>query len=139
MNQLMSVAGFDRRDLRMLWSLFKLTLTDRYLGSRLGLIWAVLSPLLLMGMFTFVFTFVFPGRIPGRDNPLASTTFCFITSAYGVPITYMLYVDAFGYARRGISGSLAIDAVTGIVASVLLGAMLVWLRRRNVGHEKAAA
>jgi PAT family beta-lactamase induction signal transducer AmpG len=26
----------------------------------------------------------------GRDNPLASTTFCFITSAYGVPISYML-------------------------------------------------
>jgi MFS transporter, PAT family, beta-lactamase induction signal transducer AmpG len=73
----------------------------------------------------------------GRDNPLASTTFCFITSAYGVPITYMLYVDAFGYARGGISGSLAIDAVTGIVASVLLGGMLWWIRRRAVGGDKA--
>ena len=35
----------------------------------------------------------------GRDNPLASTTFCFIASAYGVPISYMLYIDAFGFAR----------------------------------------
>lgn len=65
----------------------------------------------------------------GRDNPLASTTFCFIGSAYGVPISYMLYVDAFGFARGGIAGSLATDAITGIVASVLLGLMLLWLAR----------
>ncbi len=68
----------------------------------------------------------------GRDNPLASTTFCFIGSAYGVPISYMLYVDAFGFARGGIAGSLAIDAVAGILASVALGGMLVW-----VGHGQA--
>jgi PAT family beta-lactamase induction signal transducer AmpG len=66
----------------------------------------------------------------GRDNPLASTTFCFIGSAYGVPISYMLYVDAFGFARGGIAGSLAIDAIAGILASVALGGMLVWLARR---------
>ena len=66
----------------------------------------------------------------GRDNPLASTTFCFIGSAYGVPISYMLYVDAFGFARGGITGSFAIDAITGILASFLLGAMLLWLSRR---------
>ena len=69
-------------------------------------------------------------EVIGRDNPLASTTFCFIGSAYSVPISYMLYVDAFGYAHGGIAGSLAMDAVTGIVASVLLGVMLVWLSRR---------
>jgi MFS transporter, PAT family, beta-lactamase induction signal transducer AmpG len=67
----------------------------------------------------------------GRDNPLASTTFCFLGSAYGVPISYMLYVDAFGYARGGISGSLTIDAVTGIVSSVLLGLMLFALARKS--------
>jgi PAT family beta-lactamase induction signal transducer AmpG len=66
----------------------------------------------------------------GRNNPLASTTFCFISSAFMVPISYMLYVDAFGFAHGGISGSLAADAITGIVASVLLGAMLLWLARR---------
>ena len=63
----------------------------------------------------------------GRDNPLASTTFCFIGSAYGVPISYMLYIDAFGFARGGIGGSMALDAITGMLASLLLGAMLVWL------------
>ncbi|MGO9326028.1 MAG: MFS transporter [Terracidiphilus sp.] len=67
----------------------------------------------------------------GQNNPLASTTFCFLGSAYGVPISYMLYVDAFGYARKGISGALGVDAVTGIVASVLLGLMLYSLARRS--------
>jgi PAT family beta-lactamase induction signal transducer AmpG len=67
----------------------------------------------------------------GRDNSLASTTFCFIGSAYGVPISYMLYVDAFGFHHGGIGGSLAVDAITGIVASVLLGAMLYWFAQRS--------
>jgi PAT family beta-lactamase induction signal transducer AmpG len=71
----------------------------------------------------------------GRDNPLASTTFCFISSAYGVPISYMLYVDALGFRRGGIAGSFAIDALAGIAASVLLGTML-WAMSRS---QKALA
>lgn len=67
----------------------------------------------------------------GQNNPLASTTFCFLGSAYGVPISYMLYIDAFGFARGGMSGALAIDAVIGIVASALLGAMLFSLTRKS--------
>jgi PAT family beta-lactamase induction signal transducer AmpG len=72
----------------------------------------------------------------GQNNPLASTTFCFLGSAYGVPISYMLYVDAFGYARKGISGALGIDAVTGIVASVLLGALLFSLGRKSKSFSR---
>jgi PAT family beta-lactamase induction signal transducer AmpG len=67
----------------------------------------------------------------GRDNPLASTTFCFIASAYGVPISYMLYVDAFGFRHGGIAGSLATDAGAGMIASILLGIMLFWITRRS--------
>ena len=67
----------------------------------------------------------------GQNNPLASTTFCFLGSAYGVPISYMLYIDAFGYSRKGIFGALGIDSITGIVASVVLGLMLYSLARRS--------
>src|SRR5271156_3619624 len=67
----------------------------------------------------------------GRDNPLASTTFCFIGSSYGLPISYLLYVDAFGYDHGGITGSLAIDALTGILSCALLGLMLLWLSRKS--------
>ncbi len=66
----MMLAGFDRRDCGMLLSLFRMALSDRFLGSSLGLIWAILSPLMLMGIFVFVFTFVFPSRLPGRDGAL---------------------------------------------------------------------
>jgi high-affinity Fe2+/Pb2+ permease len=48
----------------------------------------------------------------------------------------MLYVDAFGYARKGISGALGIDAVTGIVASVLLGALLFSLGRKSKSFSR---
>jgi ABC-type polysaccharide/polyol phosphate export permease len=67
----MTLLGFDRRDARMLVNLFRMALGDRFLGSALGLIWAVLSPLMLMGIFCFVFTFVFPNRLPGRDGTLS--------------------------------------------------------------------
>jgi ABC-type polysaccharide/polyol phosphate export permease len=66
----MTMTGFDRRDLRMLFSLFRMNLTDRFLGSSLGLIWAVLSPLLLMGTFCVVFAFVFPSRLPNTEGSL---------------------------------------------------------------------
>jgi ABC-type polysaccharide/polyol phosphate export permease len=66
----MNFLGFDRRDAGMLINLFRMSLGDRFLGSSLGLIWAVLSPLMLMGIFCFVFTFVFPNRLPGRDGSL---------------------------------------------------------------------
>jgi MFS transporter, PAT family, beta-lactamase induction signal transducer AmpG len=75
----------------------------------------------------------------GQNNPLASTTFCFLGSAYGVPISYMLYADALGYARGGISGTLAIDAVIGIVASALLGAMLFGLARKSKRSPRAVS
>ena len=78
-------------------------------------------------------------EVTGRNNPLAATTFCFIGSAYGVPISYMLYVDAFGFTRAGIAGSLAIDAVCGILASLVLGAMLWDQRRRHSLSQPASA
>jgi lipopolysaccharide transport system permease protein len=77
----MTIAGFDRRDLGMLGNLLKLSLTDRYLGTAMGLTWAVLSPLLLMGIFTFVFTFVFPSRLPGREGVLPFVIW--LISGYG--------------------------------------------------------
>jgi hypothetical protein len=48
-----------------------------------------------------------------------------------VPISYMLYVDAFGFTRGGIAGSMAFDAISGILASLLLGAMLLWLAHKS--------
>jgi len=67
----------------------------------------------------------------GARNPLAATTFCLLTSALNVPITYMLLVDGWGYDRQGVAGSFATDAGLGIGASVLLAALLLWFKRRR--------
>jgi len=65
----------------------------------------------------------------GRANPLAATTYCLLVSAYNVPITYMLFVDGSGYARGGVTGAFGADASLSLFASVILGALLIWLSR----------
>jgi ABC-type polysaccharide/polyol phosphate export permease len=77
----MILAGFDRRDFAMLKSLFRMNLGDRFLGSTLGLIWAVLSPLMLMGIFCFVFSVVFPGRLQGKTGTIPYLIW--LVSGYG--------------------------------------------------------
>jgi PAT family beta-lactamase induction signal transducer AmpG len=66
-------------------------------------------------------------EIIGRSNPLAATTYCLLTSATNVPLTYMLIVDATGYARHGVAGSYAADAAVSLLAGLLLMAVLSWL------------
>jgi len=67
----------------------------------------------------------------GRRNQLAATTFCLLVSAFNIPITYMLIVDGWGYGKQGVAGSFAADASLGVVASVLLGALLIWVAPRR--------
>jgi len=43
--------------------------TDHYAGSALGLVWAILQPLFLIALYTFIFTFVFKVRITTTDSP----------------------------------------------------------------------
>ena len=66
----------------------------------------------------------------GRDNPLASTTYCLMVSAFNVANTYMLLADGWGYGWQGVSGSYLIDALATLGASVLL-TILFW-----TGHAR---
>lgn len=65
------IFNLDKRDLRLVFNLFKMMLRDRYLGSTLGGAWAILNPLLLLALYTFVFGFVFRTRLPGADGTFA--------------------------------------------------------------------
>jgi PAT family beta-lactamase induction signal transducer AmpG len=60
----------------------------------------------------------------GPDNPLAATTFSFLTAATNIPVTYITLVDGQAYSIAGITGMLFTDAAIGIltctVAAVLL-------------------
>jgi lipopolysaccharide transport system permease protein len=67
----MSLMGFDRADFRFMFNLWRMNLADRYLGSALGGAWAILNPLIMFALFTFVFGFVFKARLPGADSTMA--------------------------------------------------------------------
>jgi hypothetical protein len=46
----------------------------------------------------------------------------------------MLFVDGWGYAKQNVAGGFAADASLGVIASFVLGALLIWIapRRRAV-------
>lgn len=56
-------------------------LRDRFLGSSLGLIWAIVNPILMLTIFTFVFGFVFKIKLPGAETSL--TYLIWLISGYG--------------------------------------------------------
>jgi len=45
-------------------------LTDRYAGSALGLLWALIQPLFLISVYVLVFTFIFRVNLGGDSPPL---------------------------------------------------------------------
>ena len=67
----------------------------------------------------------------GRSNPLASTTFCLVISAFNVPISYMLIVDGAGYSRHGISGIRLLRCLTQPRRFNRGGRRRSWNRRRQ--------
>jgi lipopolysaccharide transport system permease protein len=73
--------GFNKHDVSLTFNFFVVNLRDKYLGSKLGRVWAVLNPLLMLGLFTFVFGFVYKTRLPGADTTLAYVTW--LISGYG--------------------------------------------------------
>jgi PAT family beta-lactamase induction signal transducer AmpG len=52
----------------------------------------------------------------GADNPLAATTFAFLTAATNIPVTYLTVINGHAYSIAGITGMLFTDAAIGITA-----------------------
>lgn len=77
MTRIMSYRG----DARMVLTLFVIALRDRFLGSSLGVFWAIANPLLMLGMFTFVFGYVFKSKLPGAETSLSYVIW--LISGYG--------------------------------------------------------
>jgi len=66
----------------------------------------------------------------GPDNPLAATTFSFLTAATNIPVTYVMLVDGHAYTAGGIRGILAVDAGIGIATCIIAGALLARFDQR---------
>ncbi len=60
----------------------------------------------------------------GPDNPLAATTFAFLTAATNIPVTYLTAIDGHVYSIAGIRGTLFSDAVIGIAACIAASILL---------------
>ena len=77
----MNIMYLNKQDASLLYNLFKMNLGDRFLGSRLGMVWAIASPLMMLSIFTFVFGFVFKSKLPGAETTLAYVIW--LISGYG--------------------------------------------------------
>jgi len=77
----------------------------------------------------------------GADNPLAATTFSFLTAATNVPVTYVTLLDGRAYAKAGITGTLLVDAAIGIVTCLVAGTVLARMeaKRAVVAAEAVTA
>jgi len=67
----------------------------------------------------------------GADNPLAATTFSFLTAATNVPVTYVTLLDGRAYAKAGITGTLFVDAAIGIVTCLVAGTVLARMEEKR--------
>lgn len=96
--------GFNREDVRIMFNIFKLNVRDRYLGSRFGMLWSLINPLLIMAIYIYVFGFVFNSRLPGSEKS----------------ITYVIWLIS------GFAPWLAIsDGIVSSTNSVVAGSSLV--------------
>jgi lipopolysaccharide transport system permease protein len=55
------------RQRSLLYGLIRRDIAGRYRGSAMGLLWSLLTPMLLLGIYTFVFSVVFQARWGGQE------------------------------------------------------------------------
>jgi PAT family beta-lactamase induction signal transducer AmpG len=63
-------------------------------------------------------------EVIGESNPLAATTYAFLTAATNVPVIYMMLVDGHAYSVARVAGAFTTDALIGIVTCLLAGILL---------------
>lgn len=125
--------GFNKRDVSLTFNFFVVNLRDKYLGSKLGAVWAVANPLILLGLFTFVFGFVYKSRLPGANTTLAYVTW--LISGYGpwvaaseaISSSAMSVVSASGLIKNLAFKSEVLPIAAAATSIVPLGVSVVFL------------
>lgn len=64
----MKIFGLNYKDWSQAYRLFRTALRNRFLGSRMGLLWAVLNPLMMLFLYIFVFGFLMKSSSESRDS-----------------------------------------------------------------------
>ena len=118
----MNIAGFDRQDMTTIWNFFRMFLRDRFLGSRLGMIWAIINPLMMLAIYTFVFAFVFKSRLPGSESTLAYTIWMIAGFGPWLAMSEGIITSASSiYANAGIVKNMAFKTECLPIAAVMVG------------------
>jgi len=55
----------------LIWQMTRRDVTGRYRGSMMGLLWSLMTPLLMLAVYTFVFGIIFPARVGGQSAGMA--------------------------------------------------------------------
>jgi len=71
----------------------------------------------------------------GPENPLAATTFSFLTAATNVPATTVMLADGHAYSAGGITVQFTTDALIGIATCLIAGFLLA---RFDSGRSRRA-
>lgn len=116
-------AGFNRQDGRLGVNFAKMMLRDRYLGTGLGGVWAILQPASLIAVFVFVFTFIFKSRLSGQEeSDLAFVIW--LVSGYGPWLAL----------NEGImGGATSVVSQTGIIKNMAFKTELLPISATTVG------
>ncbi len=75
----------------------------------------------------------------GHNNPLAATTFSLLAAASNLPLIYMQIFDGRAYASSGVTGAYLADALICIAACLVLGLLLVLLRKLSTRKQQEPA
>jgi lipopolysaccharide transport system permease protein len=62
-------AQYLRTHFRLLWRITRTELSSRYAGSIFGFGWAVLTPLIMLGIYAVVYLLIFRVQVPGLSRP----------------------------------------------------------------------
>jgi lipopolysaccharide transport system permease protein len=95
------LTNFARK--RDLWWQFTVRAVElRHRGSHLGIIWSVLNPLLMLGLYMFVFGFIFPNKfgVLAKETP-----FDFALALFLGLILYQVIAETLGVAPTLIVGN----------------------------------
>lgn len=65
---LREIAGILRKHWRLLFAMAGREISDRFVGSFLGVVWSLLHPLILMGLYVVIFATIFKVRVPGAAD-----------------------------------------------------------------------
>lgn len=83
------------RSVGLLWQLMVREIQGRYRGSLLGMVWAVLSPLVMLFVYTFVFSVVFQARWAKQGDSLD-----FALMVYCGMVVFSLFAELANAAPR---------------------------------------